>query len=540
MIANQNFFDRFGVMIDNSRNAVMKPDAVKQMIDLLAQMNYNFLMLYTEDTYEVNHHPYFGHQRGRYSKEELKELVSYGNAHGVEIVPCIQTLAHLNAIMRWPMYAELRDCHDILRAGDEKVYALIEDIFATLHECFTSRTVHIGMDEAGFIGLGTYMKEHGIVNRMDILLEHLNRVSEIAAKYDYELLMWGDMFYKLTGDGSTEMAEFDSALQSKIPKNVTLVYWDYYSTEKEHYAERIANYHKLQPVWFAGGTWTWTGFTPHLTYSKNVSVPAMEACVEGGVKNYFTTLWGDDGAECSRFAALPELYRLSCQAHGITDANEMKDGFQKMFGISYDDFMLTELTDTPNTDGTIFNPEKYMLYNDCLTGLLDSTVNGTEAARYNACAEKLLPLCADKTYGVLFESLYHLCRLLTVKYDIGVKTRNAYQNGDRKALAALLSQYDETLARLEDFYHSYEKRWMWENKPHGFDVIDIRLGGLKQRMIHAKQRITQYINGEIDCIEELETPLLEVNNGITGFGETISYCSWSQTATANVVANLNY
>ncbi|MCQ2450343.1 MAG: family 20 glycosylhydrolase, partial [Clostridia bacterium] len=473
-------------------------------------------------------------------KEELKELVAYGNDHHVELIPCIQTLAHLNALMRWPKYAELKDCHDILCAGEEKVYDLIEDMIATLHVCVTTRTVHIGRDQSSFIGLGSYMQKHGIENRMDILLKHLSRVSEIAAKYDYELLMWGDMFYKLTGDGSTEVADFDKALKEKIPQNVTLVYWDYYSTEKSHYDERIENYQKLQPVWFAGGTWTWTGFAPHLTYSRKTAEAAMRSCMEHGVKNYFTTLWGDDGAECSRFSTLPELYRISCFAHGVEDMTEIKRGFKETFGIDYDDFCLTELPDTPNTDGKIYNPDKYMLYNDCLTGLLDGTVGGTEAARYAACAEKLEKMRTASDYGVVFESLYCLCRLLEVKYDIGVKTRTAYQNGDREALKDLLGIYDEIIVRLEAFYKAFEKQWMWENKPQGFDVMDIRLGGLRQRILHAKQRIEQYLNGEIDCIDELEEPMLGVNGDEEFLGQTVGYYSWSQTATANVVANTVY
>lgn len=65
------------VMIDNSRNAVMNMTTAKKMIDCLAKMGFNSLMLYTEDTYEVDGHPYFGYLRGRYSKEELKELDAY-------------------------------------------------------------------------------------------------------------------------------------------------------------------------------------------------------------------------------------------------------------------------------------------------------------------------------------------------------------------------------------------------------------------------------------------------------------------------------
>ena len=90
--------DYFGAMLDMSRNAVMKPEEVKKYARLLKSLGYNMIQLYTEDTYEVSDEPYFGYLRGRYSKEELKDIVSYCNGIGVEVIPCVQTLAHLNAI----------------------------------------------------------------------------------------------------------------------------------------------------------------------------------------------------------------------------------------------------------------------------------------------------------------------------------------------------------------------------------------------------------------------------------------------------------
>ena len=48
-----------GVMIDCSRNAVMNTDSVKEFANILKRMGYNTLMLYTEDTYEVNGNPLF-------------------------------------------------------------------------------------------------------------------------------------------------------------------------------------------------------------------------------------------------------------------------------------------------------------------------------------------------------------------------------------------------------------------------------------------------------------------------------------------------
>ena len=109
-------------------------------------MGFTYLELYTEDTFEVRNQPYFGYLRGRYTKEELKELDAYAKGFGIELVPCIQTLAHLNCIFKWDVYEEVHDVNDILLLREEKTYALLEDMFATVAEAFTSRRINIGMD----------------------------------------------------------------------------------------------------------------------------------------------------------------------------------------------------------------------------------------------------------------------------------------------------------------------------------------------------------------------------------------------------------
>ena len=61
-----NDFNTLGVMIDCSRNAVMKASEVKKFALNLSKMGYNALLLYTEDTYEIEDEPFFGHLRGRF------------------------------------------------------------------------------------------------------------------------------------------------------------------------------------------------------------------------------------------------------------------------------------------------------------------------------------------------------------------------------------------------------------------------------------------------------------------------------------------
>lgn len=79
-------------------------------------------MVYTEDTYEVKAYPYFGYMRGRYTEEELKECDQYAAELGIEMIPCIQTLAHLTEALKWNYAIDIRDTADILLAGSEATY----------------------------------------------------------------------------------------------------------------------------------------------------------------------------------------------------------------------------------------------------------------------------------------------------------------------------------------------------------------------------------------------------------------------------------
>ena len=109
------------VMIDCSRNGVMKPEKVKEFAKIIKNMGYTGLMLYTEDTYEVENEPYFGYMRGGYTMAELKDMDAYCGSIGIELIPCIQVLAHLGHLPRWEEYAPHMDMADVLLVGDERV-----------------------------------------------------------------------------------------------------------------------------------------------------------------------------------------------------------------------------------------------------------------------------------------------------------------------------------------------------------------------------------------------------------------------------------
>ena len=53
-------FKHDGVMLDCSRNGVLRPESIRMILRKMALMGLDTLMLYTEDTYEIKNRPYFG------------------------------------------------------------------------------------------------------------------------------------------------------------------------------------------------------------------------------------------------------------------------------------------------------------------------------------------------------------------------------------------------------------------------------------------------------------------------------------------------
>ena len=525
-----------GVMIDMSRNAVMSLEGLRRFLPILKKMGYNTVLLYTEDTYEVDGEPYFGYMRGRYSKEEMKSIDAFAASIGITVIPCIQTLAHLNATLRWGKIPV--DCNDILLVDDERTYELIEHMLATLSSCFSSRKIHIGMDEAHMLGRGRHLDLHGYESVDAIMKRHLARVCEIAEKYGYEPLMWSDPFFSPWNNGNYYIpkTEIPKEYIEALPRSVTPVYWDYYKSNEESYSDMMENHRQLsKKTWFAGGAWTWMGFAPHNRFTLTAMLPALDAAKKHRVRDIFMTMWGDNGAECSRFALLPSLFYLAQYAKGITDESVIKKKFARMFSLSFDDFMKLDqsnnITGNEQT-GHPKNPSKYMLYADPFNGFLDRTVAEGGAAVYASHARELAALAKkSRKYGYLFDTQAKLCDVLSLKYDLGVRTRRAYQNGDKEALLRLANEdYPEIVKRIGVFARAFEKQWFAENKTSGFDVQDLRLGGLMQRLTSCKRRLIAYAKGEISRIEELECEVLPFG----AEGESIAFNSNRLAASTNV------
>lgn len=525
------YLDRNGSMVDCSRNSVLNPDTVKQLLRIQAALGMNTMMLYTEDTYKVEEYPYFGAYRGRYSKEELKELDDYGDRLGIELIPCIQTLAHLQTVLRWPAMQRLRDTEDILLTGSMEAYDFIRACISSAAECFRSRRIHLGMDEAWSLGLGKYLHQNGYHSKAEIMTEHLERVMQICAEYDLEPMIWSDMYFRMVSPKNEYYdvpADSDLSGAVRPPEEVSLVYWDYYHRDKQFYLDYIRLHRQLSDkVIFAGGLWTWNGIAPNYTTAFENSREALRACKESGLRETFCTLWQDDGAETPILAGLPGLVMYG--ENGFTQQvsqERVKEQFEFLTGSSFEAYMLLDGFDHVEGRGGpshIDNPSKYLLYQDALLGLFDGQIQGMSMnhhyrelraalweARKAFAKEKNRPLSGKKdgertTTEVILDMYEALAELLSLKAELGLEIRAAYGKQDREALKRIAGEDIPKCITLTDSYGQLrEEVWLKESRIFGFEVLDIRISGLRGRLQSAGKRIDAYVNGGLTSLPELE------------------------------------
>lgn len=517
-------FDTMGLMLDASRNAVFLPSELEQFICKAALMGLNMLMLYTEDTYTVPGEPFFGYLRGRYTQQELRALDRYADALGVEMIPCMQTLGHLEQILQWPAYAELADTNRVLLAKLPQTYELLEKMIKAASAPHKSKRIHIGMDEAHGVGTGRYLKLYGKKSSFDILNQHLKQVRDICNKQDLRPMIWSDMYFRL-GSKTNAYYDLEAVIPQKaikaIPRDVDLVYWDYYHHEQSFYEEYIRRHRALgsEPI-MAGGIYLWDHFWTALPWTLSVSTACLQACKATKLREVFMTLWGDDGAEHNLFSAMPALQFFAEQGYAEkTDDKQLKASFAAICDADYDSFFDASEIDSPaylrrKVDyGSASNLSKALLWQDPLLAIIDPQISDPErlSKHYKNLAVKLDKATKRGGNNAYLRHPALLARVLSLKVVLRHKLAAAYK-ADNKAALKKIAQTDlrELRRLIRQLWKLHRAYWLAHRKPHGWETIERRYGGLMARLDSVQDRLADLLAGRIESIPELDEKLLKI------------------------------
>ena len=529
-------FKTLGAMIDVSRGRVLTVDYLKGRFDRMRKMGYNAVMLYTEDTYRLDGEPKWGYLRGGYSAEEIRTLKAHADGLGLVLIPCIQTLGHLEQPLRWAEYEDIRNTAFTVLVGEERTYALIDKMLAFWQQTVGGARIHLGMDEAmGFAG-GKCRRLSDEKSDVDVFLRHLKRVCDICAKRGFtEPIIWSDMFYRLaskTHDYYDPMAKADASLAARIPSGLRLCYWDYYHSDRAYYADMIDGHWSLgsEPV-LAGGIQLWNHFLHDREKTLSTMKPFVEAAKEKNCGEFFFAMWGDDGGYAIPDIAEEGLFACAELAAGRTAEPTAENcaRFKALTGYDYCSMAkLGEVCRHYADDWPEMIQEASILYDDPLfcanyrNYLVRTPSKTTDRRLYCACyrdavwrddGEKVMAdyrktLEDCKGLSGLPPVVAAIVRTLAAKVCYEADILVAWRTKDRKTLERIAEKdLPALVAALRDFMELYRTDWYATSQPFGFERIQKRNAAALARLEEAQRRLDDWLAGRVATIEELDETL---------------------------------
>jgi hexosaminidase len=235
-------FPRFawrGMLLDCCRH-FMDKEFVMRYIDLLAYHKMNVLHWHlTEDQgwrIEIEKYPKLteiGAWRtekdgskygGFYTKEEIKEILAYAKTRHITVVPEIEFPGHsVAAIASYPHLSCTGDSinvgtewgvyKDIYCAGNDTVFAFMEDVLTEVMELFPSKYIHIGGDEAP-----KYRWEHCKKCKQRIKEENLHDTHELQSYFITRI----ENFLNKNG---RQLIGWDEILEGGLAPSATVQSW---------------------------------------------------------------------------------------------------------------------------------------------------------------------------------------------------------------------------------------------------------------------------------------------------------------------------
>jgi hypothetical protein len=273
-----------GVMLDISRDKVPTLATLLELVDRLASWKVNQLQLYTEHTFAYRDHEDVWRDASPITADEIRTIDEYCGARHVELVPNQNCLGHMDRWLRHPRYQPLAFAPDgFVQRGQHRrpstidpvnpeSLALVRGLLAELLPNFTSRRVHVGLDEPWELP----------ADRIDDYVRFLRALRALPELDDREMLVWGDI---LAGRPDVIAA---------LPDGVTVCEWGY--DDHSPFAARAEVFAELsQPFWTCPGTSSWLTILGRVTNMRGNCAGAAAAVIEHGGGGGLNTDWGDLG-----------------------------------------------------------------------------------------------------------------------------------------------------------------------------------------------------------------------------------------------------
>ena len=249
--------------LDCARHFFSK-ETVKKVIEGISYADMNILHWHLTDDHawriESKKFPKLHESSGQYyTQEDIREIIDYAKARGIEVIPEIDMPGHnLALISVFPEYsckgepvtpAKGRGVYKtILCAGKEETYSFVEELMDEMIPLFDSPYFHIGGDEApkdewkDCPHCNARMQELGLSSYEDLQGYFTARVCGMLKKHAKTPIVWND-----------------ALLADNLPEDIVVQYWTV------DHAKQMSNYVEK------GGKWIYSDmFEVYLDYPHSM------------------------------------------------------------------------------------------------------------------------------------------------------------------------------------------------------------------------------------------------------------------------------
>ena len=220
-------------------------DFVCRYADFAAEHGYNALLLYLENAVRTQSTPFFREEE-TYSEEEIAQIVAYAESKGLDVIPALENLGHLEKFFLYPELEDLSEITDGSVQGrgfekyprgacgcvsNPKLNEFFDRYITEVCSLFHSPYVHMGLDEPFDFAVCEKCRAEldAGATKSELFYRQIIHSYELCKKLGKTMMMWDDFF------------EY-APIAERLPRDIILCNWNYVFIGDEpqgHWTNRI-------------------------------------------------------------------------------------------------------------------------------------------------------------------------------------------------------------------------------------------------------------------------------------------------------------
>ncbi|CAL2036506.1 unnamed protein product [Caenorhabditis brenneri] len=252
------------------KGAAYKPEYFTELFAFFNRLKATGILLEWEDMFPFKGKLAGAVNKNAYSMDTVEHILKEAQKHHLQIIPLVQTMGHLEWILKLEKFAHLREDSrfpQVICFSDDEAWSLLQEMIqevAEVHKKYGMPYFHIGADEAFQIGIcnASISRLQKEFTRERLMLWHIARTSRfVKEKYpETQILAWHDM---MASAMETDIEDY------KLTELLQPVLWNY-AEDLDVYLPR-STWMILRSFGSVWGSSAWKGADGPARYSTNAN-----------------------------------------------------------------------------------------------------------------------------------------------------------------------------------------------------------------------------------------------------------------------------